>query len=132
MRNVAGGKLWSWKLWKRIGHRTEGREPDELDLASQPTISRLENGVTAGDLVVLPTLLFGDAIARLSPAGQLQRVIERLRERFPDTPIHVRADSAFGGPEEYSTLESSPEGASVPTVTESGSTSRRLIAIAGE
>ncbi len=148
-----------------------GREPDELDLASQPTISRLENCVTAGDLlqmedwfidrfvgsfasppacitldidtlddpthgqqqltffhghyqqyqylirlitcaetdmVVLPTLLFGDAPAKLGAVEQLQRVIERLRERFPDTPIHVRADSAFGGPAEYSTLESLP------------------------
>lgn len=30
-----------------------GRRPDDLDLASQPTLSRLENSVTAGDLLRL-------------------------------------------------------------------------------
>lgn len=30
-----------------------GRQPDDLDLASQPTLSRLENSVTAGDLLRL-------------------------------------------------------------------------------
>lgn len=145
------------------------REPDQCDLASQPTISRLENAVTAQDLlkmedwfidrfvesfdettqqitldidtsddpthgqqqlalfhgfyqqeqylirlitcdendrVVLPVLLFGSAVAKLGAIDDLRRVIERLRSRFPEVAIHVRADSAFGGPQEYQTLES--------------------------
>ena len=148
-----------------------GRVPQDMHLASQPTISRLENSVTAADLlkmqdwfierfldsfatpperitldidtmddpthgqqqltffhgyykqyqylvryvtcaendmVVLPQLLFGDAHAKLGAIDQLHTIIMRLRERFPDTVIHIRADSAFGGPEEYETLESLP------------------------
>jgi len=144
------------------------RAPDGEDLASQPTISRLENGVTAGDLllmqdwfidrfvesfdeepaqitldidtfddpahgnqqlvlfhgfynqyqyqvraitcaendlVVLPGLLFGSAHASLGAADELARVIRKLRRRFPDIPIHVRADSGFAVPEVYETLE---------------------------
>lgn len=144
-------------------------DPGDDDLASQPTISRLENAVTAGDLlrmedwfldrfvesfeetpevitldidtsddpahgqqqltffhgfyeqhqyllrfitcdendmVALPVLLFGNAVAKLGAADDLKRVIERVRTRFPDVPIRVRADSAFSGPVEYETLES--------------------------
>ncbi len=148
------------------------RVPDEKDLASQPTLSRLENMVTANDLlqmeewfidrfvdsfdetppcitldidtfddpahggqqltffhgfydqvqyllravtcaendlVVLPTLLFGNASAKLGAADALKRVIERLQQSFPDTLIHLRADSAFGGPDVYTTLDSFPK-----------------------
>jgi hypothetical protein len=146
-----------------------GRELSDADLASQPTISRLENAVTAGDLlkmekwcieqfvnsfdepperitldidtyddpthgrqqltfwhnyyrqnqyqvrvltcaendmVVLPSLLFGSAAAKLGAAEELRTVIERIRERFPEVRIHVRADSGFGGNDVYDTLES--------------------------
>lgn len=148
-----------------------GREPGDGDLASQPTISRLENAVTARDLltleewfverfinsfdaspeqitldidtfddpahgtqqltlwhdyykqnqyqirvltcaendmVVLPVLLFGSASVKLGAAVDLRRVIERIRERFPNVRIHVRADSGFGGDDVYGTLESFP------------------------
>ena len=148
-----------------------GRVPQDMDLASQPTISRLENSVTAAnllmmqdwfierfidsfatppdritfdidtmddpthgqqqltffhgyykqyqylvryvtcaenDMVVLPQLLFGDAHAKLGAVDQLHTIITRFHQRFPDTVIHIRADSAFGGPEEYETLESLP------------------------
>lgn len=144
------------------------QSPDGDDLASQPTISRLENAVTAGDLlkmedwfidrfvesfteepaeitldidtfddpahgnqqlvlfhgfynqyqyqvraitcaendlVVLPSLLFGSAHASLGAADDLQRVIEKIRRRFPHVIIHVRADSGFAVPEMYDTLE---------------------------
>lgn len=144
------------------------RSPDGDDLASQPTISRLENFVTAGDLlnmqdwfidrfvesftdepaeitldidtfddpahgsqqlvlfhgfynqyqyqvraitcagndmVVLPGLLFGSAHASLGAVDDLQRVIEKVRRRFPHVTIHVRADSGFAVPEMYDTLE---------------------------
>ena len=148
-----------------------GRVPRDMHLASQPTISRLENSVTAtnlltmqdwfierfinsfttpperitldidtmddpthgqqqltffhgyykqyqylvryvtcaeNDMVVLPQLLFGDAIATLGAVEQLHTIITRFHQRFPETVIHIRADSAFGGPEEYETLESLP------------------------
>jgi len=148
---------------------TSGRELSDDDLASQPTISRLENSVVAGDLlkmeewfierfidsfaeppkritldidtyddpahgqqqltfwhdyyrqnqyqvrvitceendmVVLPSLLFGSAFARLGAAHELQTVIERIKKRFPKVRIHVRADSGFGGDDVYDTLES--------------------------
>jgi hypothetical protein len=60
------------------------------------------------DMVVLPQLLFGDAPAKLGAVDQLHTIIKRFHQRFPDTRIHIRADSAFGGPEEYETLESLP------------------------
>jgi hypothetical protein len=142
--------------------------PDDDDLASQPTISRLENAVTAADLlemeewfidrfvesfehepteitldidtfddpahgdqqlvlfhgfynqyqyqvraitcaqndmIVLPSLLFGSAHASLGAADDLLRVVEKIRTRFRDVTIHVRADSGFAVPEMYETLE---------------------------
>ncbi|TWT76174.1 hypothetical protein CA13_41460 [Planctomycetes bacterium CA13] len=144
------------------------QSPDDDDLASQPTISRLENTVTAGnllqmedwfidrfvesferepteitldidtfddpahgnqqlvlfhgfynqyqyqvraitcaenDMIVLPSLLFGSAHASLGAADDLQRVIEKIRKRFPRVMIHVRADSGFAVPHMYETLE---------------------------
>ena len=148
-----------------------GKQPDEDDLASQPTISRLENSVTAhellnmeewfvdrfveslgadtrqitldidtfddpahgqqqltffhgfydqrqylvrvitcaeNDMTVLPVLLYGTAPASLGAATDLKRVIEKLKARFPDILVHVRADSGFAVPEMYETLESLP------------------------
>ena len=148
-----------------------GRSPDGLDLASQPTLSRLENAVTVGDLfgmrdwfldrfvegfeseparvtldvdtmddpvhgqqqlalfhdyykqdqyqvrvttcaendqVVLPTLLLGNASAKLGAADEWVPIITRLRSRFPGVAVHLRGDSGFGGGEEYRVLESLP------------------------
>lgn len=148
-----------------------GRTPEEGELASQPTLSRLENRVTVPDLfqmrewfigrfvdsfeseparvtldvdtmddpahgqqqlalfhdyykqdqyqvrvttcaendqVVLPTLLFGAASAKLGAADEWVEIISCLRSRFPEVPIHLRGDSGFGGPEEYQVLESLP------------------------
>lgn len=145
-----------------------GRQPDGLDLASQPTLSRLENSVTAGDLlrleewylqkfirsfaeppteltldidvfddpthgqqqltffhgfyeqyqylvrvitcaendlVVFPVLLHGTAHASLGAAADLERVITRLRQEWPDVRIHVRADSGFAVPAFYLACE---------------------------
>jgi hypothetical protein len=145
-----------------------GRQPDDLDLASQPTLSRLENSVTPGDLlrleewflqqfirsfaqppteltldidvfddpthgqqqltffhgfyeqyqylvrvitcaendlVVFPVLLHGTAHASLGAAADLERVITRLRQEWPDVRIHVRADSGFAVPTFYLTCE---------------------------
>ena len=156
--------LRSDPIFKLIADQT----PDGNDLASQPTISRLENAVTASDLlkmedwfidrfvesftkepaeitldidtfddpahgnqqlvlfhgfynqyqyqvraitcaendmIVLPSLLLGSAHASLGAADDLRRAIERIRGRFPDVTIHVRADSGFAVPEMYDTLE---------------------------
>lgn len=145
-----------------------GRAPDDLDLASQPTLSRLENSVTASDLlrleewflqkfirsfaeppteltldidvfddpthgqqqltffhgfyeqyqylvrvitcaendlVVFPVLLHGTAHASLGAAADLERVITRLRQEWPDVRIHVRADSGFAVPAFYLACE---------------------------
>ena len=60
------------------------------------------------DMVVLPQLLFGDAHAKPGAVDQLHTIITRFRQRFPDTVIHIRADSAFGGAGEYETPESLP------------------------
>lgn len=148
-----------------------GKQPAEDDLASQPTISRLENAVTAGellrmeewfidrfveslpddttqltldidtfddpthgqqqltffhgfydqyqylvravtcadnDMVVLPVLLYGTAPASLGAAEDLERVAIKLKARFHDIQIHIRADSGFAVPTMYETLERLP------------------------
>ena len=56
-------------------------------------------------MVVLPSLLVGSAHASLGAADDLQRVIEKIRERYPDVTVHVRADSGFAVPEMEDTLE---------------------------
>lgn len=146
-----------------------GRDPSSDELASQPTISRLENSATPAnllemeqwfiekflesfshppstltldidtyadaayggqqlalwhdyykqtqyqvrvltcaenDMVVMPVLLYGSASVKLGAADDLKRVIEAIRQRFPEAAIHLRADSGFGGPDVYDTLES--------------------------
>jgi len=60
------------------------------------------------DQVVLPTLLMGNASAKLGAADEWIQIITRLRSRFPDVAIHLRGDSGFGGGEEYRVLESLP------------------------
>jgi len=145
-----------------------GRSPDDNDLASQPTLSRFENSVTAGELlkleewflqrfvnsfatppaeitldidvfddpahgqqqlvlfhgfydqyqylvrvitcaendeVVMPTLLYGTAHAALGVDDDLRRVVAALRAKFPDTQIHVRADSGYAVPRLYEACE---------------------------
>lgn len=151
------------------------READGDDLASQPTISRIENMVTAADLlrleewfldqfvesfdrhsnppprritldidtyddpahgqqqlvffngfydqyqyqvrlitcaeneqIVMPVLLFGSAHVAMGAHEDLLRAIAKVREKFPDIEIHVRADNGFGNPLLYRALESVP------------------------
>ena len=57
-------------------------------------------------MVVLPSLLFGSASAKLGAADELRMVIEAIQGRFSGIRIHVRADSGFGGNDVYDTLES--------------------------
>jgi hypothetical protein len=145
-----------------------GRAADADELASQPTLSRFENGVTAADLlrleawfleqfiasfdqppnsltldidlfddpthgeqqltffhghynqyqyqvrlitcaendqVVFPVLLHGTANARLGVMVDLERVVRRLREAWPDVVIRWRGDCGFGAPEVYAGSE---------------------------
>jgi hypothetical protein len=145
-----------------------GRLPDDQDLASQPTLSRWENSVTAADLlrledwfleqfirsfdqpprsltldidtfddpthgqqqltfyhgfyeqyqylaramtcaendlVVFPVLLHGTARPTLGAMDDVQRVVARLRQAWPDVQIHLQADSGFATPECYETCE---------------------------
>lgn len=160
--------LRSDPIFKLLANVHPTQEPD---LASQPTISRLENSVTAGDLLrfeewmlerfveslpadrdritldidtfddathgdqqlslfhgfydqhqylvrviscaetdllAFPVLMHGTAKASLGAAEDVRRVCERIRMRFPDLLIHVRADSGFACSEMYETLESLP------------------------
>jgi hypothetical protein len=60
------------------------------------------------DLLAFPVLLYGTAPASLGAAEDLQRVCEKIRQRFPDVRIHVRADSGFACSEIYETLERLP------------------------
>ncbi len=141
-----------------------GRSPTDDDLASQPTLSRFENAVTASDLlrledwfleqfiqsfeqpptsltldidlfddpthgqqqltffhghysqyqyevrlitcaendqVAFPVLLHGTADGRLGLLPDLERVVRRLRQAWPDVLIRWRGDCGFGGPEVY-------------------------------
>lgn len=145
-----------------------GRLPDDADLASQPTMSRFENSITAGtllrledwflerfvgsfteppreitldidvfddpthgqqqltffhgfygqyqylvraitcaenDLVVFPVLLHGTADPALGVVADLERVVTRLRQRFPLVLIRVRADSGYARPRLHEACE---------------------------
>jgi hypothetical protein len=57
------------------------------------------------DLVVMPVLLFGTADVGLGFSDDLVRIVQRLREKFPDVHIHLRADSGFARPRLYQTCE---------------------------
>jgi hypothetical protein len=57
------------------------------------------------DLVVLPVLLFGTADPALGVVADLERVITRLREKFPGVLIRVRGDSGFARPRLYAACE---------------------------
>jgi hypothetical protein len=145
-----------------------GRLPDAEGLASQPTLSRFENAISArsllrlgewfldqfvasfaeapalitldldvfddpthgqqqltffhgfydqhqylvrvltcaeNDRVVLPVLLHGTARPTLGAEEDLERVVDKLREKFPDVRIHLRADSGYATPSIYQTCE---------------------------
>ena len=144
------------------------RLPDDDDLASQPTISRFENNVSArsllqledwfidrfvnsfeesprevtldidvfddpthgdqqltlfhgyykqyqylvraitcaeNDMVVLPALLYGTADPTLGAGDDLERIVQALRDKYPDVLIRVRADSGYGKPWLYRICE---------------------------
>lgn len=57
------------------------------------------------DLVVLPALLYGTADPALGAGCDLRRIVEALRERFPNVLIRVRADSAYAKPWFYRVCE---------------------------
>jgi len=57
------------------------------------------------DLVVMACLLFGTAHAALGAADDLEYLIDRLRDAFPDSRIILRADSGFGVPAMYAAGE---------------------------
>jgi hypothetical protein len=56
-------------------------------------------------LVLFPVLLHGTAAATLGIADELQRVVTRLRQQWPDVRIHVRADSGYAAPAFYEACE---------------------------
>lgn len=60
------------------------------------------------DLVALPVLLFGSAHASLGADEDVTRVIAKLREKFPNVKVHVRADSGFATLRMYEALERLP------------------------
>jgi hypothetical protein len=57
------------------------------------------------DQVVMACLLFGSAHAALGAEDDLEYLIVRLRQVWPDVEIHVRADSGFGVPKMYDVCE---------------------------
>lgn len=57
------------------------------------------------DQVVDLCLLYGSAHASLAADADLQYVVDRLRDAWPDVHIHIRADSGFGVPRVYQACE---------------------------
>jgi hypothetical protein len=57
------------------------------------------------DMVVLPVLLFGKADPALGVGTDLERIVQALREKFPQVVIHVRADSGYAKPWLYRVCE---------------------------
>jgi hypothetical protein len=57
------------------------------------------------DLVLNLCLLYGSAHPALGAAEDLQYVVGRLREAWPDVRIHVRGDSGLAVPEMYAVCE---------------------------
>lgn len=59
------------------------------------------------DLVLAVCLLYGSAHPTLGAADDMERVVRRLRQVWPDVIIHVRGDSGFGAPVMYEQCEQS-------------------------
>jgi hypothetical protein len=57
------------------------------------------------DRVVSICLLYGSAHAALGADDDVQYVIQRLRQAWPDVHIHLRGDSGFGVPRMYDACE---------------------------
>ena len=57
------------------------------------------------DMVVDLCLLYGSAHPALGADADLQYVITRLRQAWPDVEIHLRGDSGFGVPRMYQACE---------------------------
>jgi len=57
------------------------------------------------DLLVMLSLRHGSAHAALGAADDLEYLIERVRQRWPDVALYVRGDCAFGIPELYEVCE---------------------------
>ena len=57
------------------------------------------------DLVVFPVLLHGTADPALGVVVDLERVVTRLRQQFPQVLIRVRADSGFARPRLHEACE---------------------------
>lgn len=59
------------------------------------------------DLVLALCLLHGSAHPALGAAADIDRLVRRLRQVWPDVQIHVRGDSGFGVPAMYEQCEQS-------------------------
>jgi hypothetical protein len=57
------------------------------------------------DRVVLPVLLHGTADAALGVGHDVERIVDRLREKFPHVLIRLRADSGYAKPWFYKFCE---------------------------
>jgi hypothetical protein len=57
------------------------------------------------DLVLLVCLLHGTAHAALGAQDDLEYVMRRLREAWPNVQVHLRGDSGFGTPTMYAACE---------------------------
>ncbi|MBU4271121.1 MAG: IS1380 family transposase [Planctomycetes bacterium] len=57
------------------------------------------------DLVLTACLLHGTAHAALGAQDDLEYVLRRLREAWPDVHVHLRGDSGFGTPTMYDACE---------------------------
>ena len=51
------------------------------------------------DLLVLLSLRHGTAHAALGAPADLEHLVRRVRQRWPDVVIHIRGDAAFGIPD---------------------------------
>lgn len=57
------------------------------------------------DLPVSLCLLYGSAYSGLGAADDIERVVRRLREVWPDVVIHLRGDCGFAAPDIYELCE---------------------------
>jgi len=84
-----------------------GRAPTEDDLASQPTLSRLENQVGWHECWRISGALLrpGNVHGGHRAMALIKAIITRLRQAFPECVIELRADSALARPEIYEGCE---------------------------